>query len=160
MAAIIMVANMMTLVGLSPALGTFLAGVVLAKIAWVVLNGAPISSHHGSKLEQDHLSSLSALAFYPVTFPMIVGSGTIATLIVYAGHAGSTADVIGLAVVHAAVLAVLFAALFFASFFSKVLSDTMRVIMTRLMGMILLAIAAEMLVAGLTAVMPGLASTG
>jgi len=45
----------------------------------------------------------------------------------------------------------------FASFFGKVLTDTMRVIMTRLMGMILLAIAVAMIVAGTTAVLPGLA---
>ena len=55
------------------------------------------------------------------------------------------------------ILALLFVVLFFASFFGKALSDTMRVIMTRLMGMVLLAIAVEMIVAGAKAVLPGLA---
>ncbi|MEM6941180.1 MAG: hypothetical protein AAF943_17475 [Pseudomonadota bacterium] len=64
---------------------------------------------------------------------------------------------LGLAAVLAAVLANLFIALFFASVFSMVLGHTMRVITTRLMGMILRAIALEMVVAGLTAVLPGLA---
>jgi multiple antibiotic resistance protein len=49
------------------------------------------------------------------------------------------------------ILAMLCVALFFASFFGKVLSDTMRVIMTRLMGMILLAISVEMVVGGVKA---------
>lgn len=132
-------------------------GVVLAHIAWSMLNGNQITAHHGTSAEQSHMQDLSGLAFYPITFPMIVGPGTIATLIIYAGHAAGGAGLIGVAAVVAAILLLLFAVLFFASFFGKVLSDTMRVIMTRLMGMILLAIAVEMVVAGLSAVFPGLA---
>ncbi|MEO0567871.1 MAG: MarC family protein [Pseudomonadota bacterium] len=134
-------------------------GVVLASIAWNMLQGQSISSHHGSQKEQDHQQDLSALTFYPITFPMIVGPGSIATLIIYAGHGTSISHLASLGAVVGAVLVILFATLFFASIFSKVLSDTMRVIMTRLMGMILLAISVEMLVAGLTAVFPAL-STG
>lgn len=132
-------------------------GAVLAHIAWSMLNGDSITSHHGTEKEQGHMQDLSGLAFYPITFPMIVGPGTIATLIIYAGHAQGISGLIFVGGVVAAVLAMLFIVLFFASFFGKVLSDTMRVIMTRLMGMILLAIAVEMIVAGTKAVLPGLA---
>lgn len=132
-------------------------GVVLAHIAWSMLNGSEIASHHGTDKEQDHMQDLSGLAFYPITFPMIVGPGTIATLIIYAGHAKGVVGLLGIGGVVALILSMLFVVLFFASFFGKVLSDTMRVIMTRLMGMILLAIAVEMIVAGTKAVLPGLA---
>ena len=132
-------------------------GIVLAHIAWSMLNGGGISSHHGSKNEQDHLQDLTSLAFYPITFPMIVGPGTIATLIIYAGHAKGATGLISVGAVVAAVLLILFSVLFFASLFGKVMSATMRVIMTRLMGMILLAIAVEMVIAGVNAVLPGLA---
>lgn len=132
-------------------------GIVLAHIAWSMLNGQGITSHHGTDGEMEHMADLSGLAFYPITFPMIVGPGTIATLIIYAGHAKRAEEVISISGVVAAVLAILFVVLFFASFFGKVLSDTMRVIMTRLMGMILLAIAVEMVVAGVKSVLPGLA---
>ena len=132
-------------------------GVVLTHIAWSMLNGSGISSHHGSDQEQDHIQDLSGLAFYPITFPMIVGPGTIATLIIYAGHFSGTEQLLEIGGVVAVILAMLFVVLFFASFFGKVLSDTMRVIMTRLMGMVLLAIAVEMIVAGVKAVLPGLA---
>lgn len=135
-------------------------GAVLAHIAWSMLNGSSIASHHGTDTEQDHMQDLSSLAFYPITFPMIVGPGTIATLIIYAGHAQNGEGLIAVGGVVAVILAMLFAVLFFASFFGKVLSDTMRVIMTRLMGMILLAISVEMIVAGLSAVLPGLANGG
>jgi len=59
--------------------------------------------------------------------------------------------------VVATILLMLLVVLYFASVFGKVLSDTMRVIMTRLMGMILSATAIEMIVAGTKAVFPGLA---
>ena len=57
-----------------------------------------------------------------------------------------------------AILALLFFVLFFASQIGKVMSDTLRVITTRLMGMILLAIAVDMVAAGLVKVLPGLAN--
>lgn len=132
-------------------------GIVLGHIAWSMLNGHDITSHYGTEGEKDHLADLSGLAFYPITFPMIVGPGTIATLIIYAGHAKGSVGLVSVGGVVAVILAILFVVLFFASFFGKALSDTMRVIMTRLMGMILLSIAVEMGVAGLKAVLPGLA---
>nr|WP_319251819.1 MarC family protein [uncultured Celeribacter sp.] len=132
-------------------------GAVLAHIAWSMLNGDSITSHHGTEKEQDHMQDLSGLAFYPITFPMIVGPGTIATLIIYAGHAKDFEGLMEIGGVVAVILVMLFVVLFFASFFGKVLTDTMRVIMTRLMGMILLAISVEMIVAGTKAVFPGLA---
>jgi len=132
-------------------------GVVLAHISWSMLNGGDVASHHGSAQEKVSMKDLSSLAFYPVTFPMIVGPGTIATIIIYAGHASSLSNALAVGAVLAAILAILFVVLFFAAEFGKVLSDTMRVITTRLMGMILLAISVEMIVAGIRAVLPGLA---
>ncbi len=131
-------------------------GVVLAHIAWNMLNGKDAPSHHGTGKEQAQMADLSALAFYPITFPMIVGPGTIATLIIYTGHAKGAEDLTAIGAVVAIILAMLFAVMFFAAFFGKVLTDTMRVIMTRLMGMILLAIAVEMITDGAKAVLPGL----
>lgn len=131
-------------------------GLVLGHIAWSMLNGGSFASHHGNAEEQDKMQDLSGLAFYPITFPMIVGPGTIATIIIYTAHATSAVDLIEVGSVVGAVLAMLFVVLFFASYIGKVLSDTMRVITTRLMGMILLAIAVNMLVAGIGAVLPGL----
>jgi multiple antibiotic resistance protein len=132
-------------------------GAVLAHISWSMLNGGNIASHHGSAQEKDHMQDLSALAFYPITFPMIVGPGTIATIIIYTGHASALTETLAVGAVIAVILAILFVVLFFASEIGKVLSDTMRVITTRLMGMILLAISVEMIVTGVRAVLPGLA---
>ncbi len=129
-------------------------GIVLAHIAWSMLNGQSIASHHGAKHEQQDMKELTSLAFYPMAFPMIVGPGTIATLIIYAGHASGLSDLAQTGAVVATVLVLLFVVLFFASFFGRVLTETMRVIMTRLMGMILLSIAVAMILTGITNIFP------
>lgn len=132
-------------------------GLVLAHIAWSMLNGSPVASHHGSDSEQSHMAQLKGLAFHPITFPMIVGPGTIATIIVFTGQAQGLEMTLTIGIVIAVVLAMLLVVLYFAGSFGKVLSETMRVIMTRLMGMILLAIAVDMIIAGLATAFPKLA---
>lgn len=131
-------------------------GLVVAGVAWSMLNGQRIDSHQGSDKEQAHLARMDAFAFYPLTFPMVVGPGTIATLFIYAANADTNARRLTIVVVIAAVLALMALVLYFASVFGRVLSETMRVIMTRLMGMILLAIAVSMVFTGLKAVFPAL----
>lgn len=131
-------------------------GIVLAHISWSMLNGEGAKSHHGTEDEKESMEDLSSLAFYPLAFPMIVGPGTIATLIIYTSHASEMGGLPIVGAIVGAVLAILFAVLFFASNVGKLLSETMRSIMTRIMGMILLAISVEMIVAGGTAVLPGL----
>jgi multiple antibiotic resistance protein len=132
-------------------------GIVVASIAWSMLNGSTAASHHGSGSEKEEISDLSRMAFYPMTFPMVVGPGTIATIIIYTSHASGVEQLLAIGVVVAIILALLFLVFYFASYFGKVLSATMRVIMTRLMGMILLAISVEMILAGIKVILPGLA---
>lgn len=135
-------------------------GLVLAHIAWSMLNGAGFSSHQGSAQEQGSMQALSGLAFYPLTFPMIVGPGTIATLIIYTAHAASPVALLEVGAIVGVVLLMLFVVLFFAAALGRVLTDTMRVITTRLMGMILLSIAVDMVTAGVSAIFPHLGSAG
>lgn len=139
-------------------------GAVLAHIAWSMLDGSGVPSHQGSAQETGRMGALtgagelSGLAFYPITFPMVVGPGTIATLIIYAGHADAVGGLAGVGGIVALLLAMLFVVLFFSAQIGRVLSDTMRGITTRLMGMILLAISVGMIVTGITALLPGLAA--
>ncbi|MDN5844446.1 MAG: MarC family protein, partial [Alcaligenaceae bacterium] len=71
-------------------------GLVLLGIAFSMLNGRRITSHERAEHEKpteeadDNASaddtSDDGIAFYPMTFPMIVGPGTIATLIIYSAQ--------------------------------------------------------------------------
>lgn len=133
-------------------------GMVLVSIAWSMLKGSSHDSHGGNSQEHSEIKNLAGLAFYPMTFPMIVGPGTIATIIIFTAHAKTTSDFLAVGGVVAAILALLFAVLFFASTIGQHLSQTLRSIVTRLMGMILLAIAVDMIVGGLKVALPGLAA--
>ncbi|WP_298015478.1 MarC family protein [uncultured Castellaniella sp.] len=139
-------------------------GMVLIGIALSMLNGQPITSHERATQEKSANTAAAAAegtddnpAFYPLTFPMIIGPGTIATLIIYSAQARDSARLVSFGVVLLAVLAALFAVLYFAASIGRLLSTKMRVIMARVMGIILAAIAVEMVFAGAKAMLPGLA---
>ncbi len=127
-----------------------------------MLNGLPITSHERGAQEKAAGKAADAdsddnIAFYPMTFPMIVGPGTIATLIIYAAQTKGSAQYVSFAVVLSSVLLTLLVILYFAASIGQLLSVKMRVIMARIMGMILAAIAVEMVVVGVKTLLPGLA---
>ena len=132
-------------------------GLVLLSIAFSMLNGKQVTSHERGEHEKHANEADESIAFYPMTFPMIVGPGTIATLIIYSAQTDGFAQYTAFGAVLSAILIMLFAVLFFASAIGKLLSAKMRVIMARLMGMILAAIAVEMVLDGLKTILPGLA---
>lgn len=131
-------------------------GLVLAGIALGMLNGGGNAAHEGAPGEKVR-QPRENVAFYPLTFPMVVGPGTITTLIIFLREATTAQDKMIYAAVVASILVMLGIVLYFAAAIGARLSATLRVIMSRLMGMILLAIAVSMLVAGLKALFPGLA---
>ncbi len=127
-------------------------GLVLSMIALGMLNSAP-----GESDPADEGTPHGDDAFYPLTFPMTVGPGAITTLLVFRAEAVDAADRLTFWIVLAVMLAILTTCLFFASAIGARLSAKLRVIMSKLMGMILLAIAISMLTTGLRALLPGLA---
>ena len=133
-------------------------GIVLAGIGWNMLNGEQSTSHSGTPDERLQQAQVQNIAFYPMAFPILVGPGTMSALLVFLHQADSPRHYIGYALVVVVVLVLLAVVLRYASNIGRHLSETLRVIMTRIMGMILLAIAVQMTVEGLTALFPGLAS--
>lgn len=136
-------------------------GLVLMLIALGMLNGSH-STHTGSAAEQAQQSQQrqaqadtpADVAFYPMAFPMIVGPGTITTIVVFAGHADGTSGSLELIGVIAVILATMLAVLWFAPTIGQHMSQTLRTIMIRLMGIILAAIAVDMMVAGVKSLFP------
>lgn len=131
-------------------------GLVLLTIALGMLKGAGNTAHEGSGAEQAHHATLDQVAFYPITFPMIVGPGTITALLVYRGQATTAAEDLAYWAALGTSLALLAVVLVFAGNIGKYLGASLRVVMTRLMGLVLAAIAVEMMAAGLKSLLPGL----
>ncbi len=139
-------------------------GIVLMTIGLGMLNGGS-PAHEGTASEKAHMRTRAVpdaqpadtrgdISFYPLTFPMILGPGTIASIIVFTGQAEGLPGLLAVALALAAVLAVLFVVLWFAPTIGRRMSETLRVIMTRLMGMIVASIAVAMAIAGLQDLIP------
>lgn len=132
-------------------------GLVVMMIGLNMLNGNESSSHHGTAGEKDAYPEPDTVAFYPLAFPILVGPGTITTLILYAHHIKTPVEAIVYAGVFLIVVALLLVTFWNAAWLADRLSDNARVIMSRFMGMILSAIAISMIADGLKALLPGLA---
>lgn len=132
-------------------------GLVLLTIALGMLSGRGSSAHEGSQEEKSHHATVNDIAFYPMTFPMIVGPGTITTIVVIDAQAHGLPERLTVALALIGILVMLGVVLFFSAQIGAHLSMTLRTVMTRLMGMMLASIAVEMLTVGLAAVLPGLA---
>ena len=142
--------------GLSVADFRLAGGLIVLTIALSMLQGSPSQAHAGSP--QEHADTdRESVAIYPMTIPLLVGPGTIATLIVFAHTARTNGKWLELAVGVGGFLALLAAALLSAPVIGRHLSATANAITRRLMGMILAAVAMEMIVASLRELFPGLA---
>lgn len=132
-------------------------GLVVLLFGLNMLNGGETSAHHGTDSEKQAYPAPETVAFYPLTFPILVGPGTITTVILFAHHVGNVADAMLYAGVFLGVTLLLLITFWNAAALGRRLSDNARVIMSRLMGMILSAIAVGMIADGLKALLPGLA---
>ncbi len=100
----------------------------------------------------------ASIAVVPLTIPLLTGPATISTMVIYAEktrHIWQLGVLVGYGVVIAVVTYLVFSA---SGRIAKVLGHTGINIMTRLMGLILAAMAVELLADGLVKLFPVLAS--
>ncbi|EDT05927.1 MarC family protein [Burkholderia ambifaria] len=126
-------------------------GLLVLLIALSMLHGSPSRQHSPGKREGAGPASDESVAIYPLTIPLLVGPGTIATMIVLGHSAFSTGQELAFAFGLAVFLVLLFVALLSAPFIGHYLSPRVTAVTQRLMGMILAAIAMQMIVASLQA---------
>ena len=115
------------------------------------------SGHKQSSAELDEAESRASIAVVPLAIPLVAGPGTMATVLVAAQQHPSILSKTEISIV-AVVLAALTGLLFsFAAPISKRLGESGMGVVTRVMGMVLAAIAMGMLADGLKGMLPGLA---
>lgn len=142
-------------------------GLLLLLIALTMVQGAESHAHGQTPKESREIEAskgaapdafdATGIAIYPLTVPLLVGPGTIATLIVFGNSARQQHLLLELAIGLVAFLAMLTATLLAAPTIGRHLSQTATAITRRVMGMILAAIAMEMIVSSLRILFPGLA---
>jgi len=115
------------------------------------------SDHQHSPAELADAQSRSSIAVVPIAIPIVAGPGTMATVLVATQQHATLLNRVEISIV-VALLSALCGLLFsFAAPISKWLGASGMGVVTRVMGMVLCAIAMGMLADGLKRLLPGLA---
>ncbi len=134
-------------------------GVLLLLSAISMLNAQPAESRPSDVTEgNEKVDAGASIAVVPLTIPLLTGPATISTMVIYAEktrHVWEHAVLVGYGVVIGAATYAAFAA---SGRIASVLGRTGINVMTRLMGLILAAMAVELLADGLVKLFPVLAS--
>ena len=110
--------------------------------------------------EHAHGQEKESVAIVPLAIPILAGPGAISTVIHMSDQAGGVEGRLGISAVVLAVTFCLVAVLFFADRIGKAMGPSALKIATRIMGMLLTAIAIEMLIGGLSETFPILKTAG
>ena len=136
-------------------------GTLLLISAMAMLQAQPPETRPDDLSEGDQkLDAGASIAVVPLTIPLLTGPATISTMVIYAErtqHWWEQGVLVGYGVVVGLATYLCFAA---AGPIARVLGRTGINVMTRLMGLILAALAVEIMSVGLTELFPGLAGAG
>jgi multiple antibiotic resistance protein len=130
-------------------------GLLLLTSALSMLNAQPAESRV-TRGEAEDASARASIAVVPLTIPLLTGPATMSTVVIYADQASTLlqhAALIGYGVVIAIATAICFT---LAEPISRCLGQTGINVMTRLMGLILAALAVEVMATGLIKLFPAL----
>jgi multiple antibiotic resistance protein len=134
-------------------------GTLLLISALNMLNAQPAEGKRGDVDDgAEKVDAGASIAVVPLTIPLLTGPATISTMVIYAEktrHLWELAVLVGYGVVIGVVTYAAFSA---SGRIAKVLGRTGINVMTRLMGLILAAMAVELLADGLVKLFPVLAS--
>lgn len=131
-------------------------GMLLLTSALSMLNAQPAEART-TQDEVDDASSRASIAVVPLTIPLLTGPATMSTVVIYADQAKTFLQhtaLVGYGIVIALATAVCFT---LAEPIARVLGKTGINVMTRLMGLILAALAVEVMADGLPKLFPALA---
>lgn len=114
------------------------------------------SEHKQSGAEMEDAQSNESIAVVPMAIPMVAGPGTMATVLVAAEHNPSVLGKFEISLCIGALALVCGLLFSFAQPISKWMGESGMGVVTRVMGLVLAAIAMGMLTEGLKALLPGL----
>jgi multiple antibiotic resistance protein len=134
-------------------------GIIILLLALSMLHARPSGVHHSPAEEADGREKDNP-AVFPLAIPVIAGPGAMATVIVYVQHAHGIGGGIRIGAVIVFMSGVILLVLRAANRLSSLLGPTGMNVLTRLMGMVLAAIAVEMIAGGLGQLFPQLHPTG
>lgn len=128
-------------------------GLLLLTSSLNMLNAQPAEARSNAD-EMSDAAARASIAIVPLTIPLLTGPATMSTVVIYADKAKTLlqlATLVGYGVVIALATALCFS---LAEPIARLLGKTGINVMTRLMGLILAALAVEVMAAGLVTLFP------
>lgn len=126
-------------------------GIIILGIALTMLNAADPAAGDAKAAADGH-ARRGNIAVVPLAIPLTIGPGAIATAIVFAHQLDDASELVTLVPVVLAVCLLIWLGLRFAGPIAALLGDTVISVITRIMAIILAAVAIEMVIAGIVAV--------
>ncbi|MGA2549709.1 MAG: MarC family protein [Burkholderiaceae bacterium] len=130
-------------------------GVIMLLMAVSMMNAQQSATKHTPE-ESIEAEAKQSIAVVPLAVPLLTGPGTISTVIVYAGKVTVWWEYLGLIGCGVLIGVLTYITLSLAAPLSRVLGQTGINIVTRLMGLMLAALAVEFIVGGLGDMLPAL----
>lgn len=143
------------ILGISIASFTVGGGIILMLMAIAMLHARPSRVHRTGE-EVDEAARRAAVAVVPLGVPVAAGPGAISAVLIYGERAKSWAESATLLGIIALVVVCLWIALRLAAPTKRILGTTGINVVTRLLGLILMAVAVEFIAKGLIELFPGL----
>lgn len=139
----------MNLLGISIAAFRIAGGLLLFYIAFEMIFGREEKNkqHLASEaVVRDHVRNVAA---FPLAIPLLAGPGSITATMLFAGRAESDWHVLlGLAGVIASIMVITFVAFLLAGSLAHLLGVTGQIVLSRMLGVVLAALAAQFVVDG------------
>ncbi|MGN6665525.1 MAG: MarC family protein, partial [Trinickia sp.] len=137
--------------------GWFVGGVEFLRVGVAFKRHFALLGNRGGRaVARAAPESKNSIAVVPLAIPLLTGPGTISTVIVYSAGVAHWYDRAGLIAIGAAIAVICFWALRMADPIARFVGQTGINIGTRLMGLMLSALAVEFIVDGLKALLPNL----
>ncbi|MEX3612781.1 MAG: MarC family protein [Burkholderia gladioli] len=130
-------------------------GIIMLLMAINMLN-AQMGNARSTPEERDEAESKNSVAVVPLAIPLLTGPGSVSTVIVYSANAAHWYDRLGLIAIGAVIAGLCFVAMRLAEPIAHWIGRPGINIATRLMGLMLSALAVEFIVNGLKALLPAL----
>ncbi|MBV6524550.1 YchE family NAAT transporter [Ursidibacter maritimus] len=133
-------------------------GFLIVSIAMTMISGK-LGEHKQNKEERNEdVSEYENLGVVPLAMPIMAGPGAIGSTIVWGTRYHSWVDYVGFSVAIILFAATCYVLFRFSAPLVKRLGKTGSNVVTRIMGLILMALGIEIIVAGLSNLFPGLTS--
>ena len=100
--------------------------------------------------------NMGAVAIVPLAMPLIIGPGGISTVIIHASAARHMNDLLAILAAGAVISVICYLSLLTAAKVSRWLGETGLTVLNRIMGMLLAAVAVEIVIAGIRSLFPQL----